>query len=213
MAYIDFIISASIFLVFIFISLIFIFSKLNFNLETNFDKYYKIGEIENEIISKSYLIPIVLIENLGANKEGTTKIKIDFDKECKLIAKKSSIALLDENYSLVKFNLVNITFCSFDYVKSAELIFNFSISANTNKTYYIFFSPDFDLNLTYYNFPSTYSSINYSVYPKVEIKVVSEVKAKSLNQSTSQKIFSVCFPYYFFRDSLKIEKFCYYLED
>ncbi len=116
------------------------------------DDFVKVGLLE-----KVYRIPIVVKNTLPMNLSNEViDLKVSIDDGCELIARNSSLRLVDEDLNEIEFGVYNATYCSGSFLKEVSLVILLNISAGEVKELYLYFSPNekippanFSTNLTF----------------------------------------------------------------
>lgn len=93
------------------------------------------------LASSYYVIPFLILENSGYDRlnEAVTLV-VNFDSECIGLVWNESLRIYDENFNEVPFKFVYQDFCNSGYLKSSILFLEINISANSSRTFQLFFS-------------------------------------------------------------------------
>jgi len=108
------------------------------------------------ISSSIYRIPVKLIETSGHQKVNEpVYLHAIFDPSCERTCWNNTVRVYDSDLNEIPFRIFNQAFCDSQYLKEADLFFEVNISANSSKTYYIFYSNSTEVNgKNYGNFSS-----------------------------------------------------------
>jgi len=167
MNYIDFAIASSVFIIFFGVALIFstnYFSNLSSLTKTsefvsvsenffkiffeskgipeNWDDYsntpVKIGLAED-----LYLVSVLVKEtNDSSRTNEPVTTQIVFDENCQNKSWNNSVRIYDEDWDQINLEISNTVNCSSQYLNQSNITWNINISANQNKKYYLYYSPD-----------------------------------------------------------------------
>jgi hypothetical protein len=101
-------------------------------------------------------VPITIKETAGMDRTNEPVVaNVTFDDDCINDTWNNTVRIYDSDLNEVPFNLTEQSFCSSQFLKTANLTFNVNISANQNKKYDIYFSDDESItassNRTVYN--------------------------------------------------------------
>jgi hypothetical protein len=167
MNYIDFAIASSVFLVFFAVALMFsttYFSNLSSLTKTSefrsiSENFFKIffeskGVPENwddypnapvkiGLAEDLYLVSVLVKETNGSsrtNEPVTTQIV--FDENCQNKSWNNSVRMYDEDWNQINLEISNTVNCSSQYLNQSNITWDVNISANQNKKYYLYYSPD-----------------------------------------------------------------------
>ena len=171
---VDIIIAASIFIIFISYSFLYI---MNLNSQGNpllksIEMKKQLNDFIGELTSKGnpenwnkmnvipstlgissdvYVIPILVSDNSGVERINEPLVlNLNFDEDCKGIAWNGSVRIYDENFNEIPFKLVNQTFCPSGFLKKAFVFFEANVSSNSSKKFEIFFSNSSSIKLKDY---------------------------------------------------------------
>jgi hypothetical protein len=101
-------------------------------------------------------VPVTVKETAGSDRiNEPVVVNITFDEDCVNTAWNNTVRIYDSDLNEVAFNLTDQSFCSSQFLKTANISFNVNILANQNKKYDIYFSDDDSItaptNTTIYN--------------------------------------------------------------
>ena len=168
MNYIDFAIASSIFLIFFGVALIFstnYFSNLSGLTKTSefrsvsenffkiffeskgvpedWDENYSVAPVKIGLAEDLYLVSILVKETNGSSRTNEPVIaRIVFDEDCQNKSWNNSVRMYDEDWNQINLEMSNTTFCTSQYLNQSNITWNVNISANQNKKYYLYYSPD-----------------------------------------------------------------------
>jgi hypothetical protein len=168
MNYIDFGIAVSLFLIFFGLVLIFTtnyFSNLSsltktsefravsegvFNIfferkgtPENWEKNYSVFPVQLGLAGDLYIIPVLIKENGGLDRTNEPiTVEIIFDETCQNKSWNNTIRVYDENYNQMNLEISNATYCISQFLNQSNITWNVNISANQNKNYFLYYSPD-----------------------------------------------------------------------
>lgn len=139
------------------------------------------------LMTDLYRKPIVINETNGTNRGMMSmNITIQFDTSCTNKTWNSTVRVYNESYVEIPHQLYNQTFCIQQYLNSSDLVFNTTLSANQNKTFFIYYSGESTIEPANYtiSFPEFNSTANISVqiYPEETFSVLSVSKLNKLRQ-------------------------------
>ncbi len=148
------------------------------------DRFIKIG-----LATDLYRIPIVVQEVGGISRNVTINVTINFDQDCRKKAWQSTVRVY-ENEVEVPVQLYNQTFCSENFLKSADVVFKFSITSNSQKIFFIYFSPEKNILPSDYSieFPSTIENLSITILPEEQLKMISVSKLQKLRNISYDEI-------------------------
>lgn len=123
-------------------------------------------------------IPVTIKETAGIDRiNEPVVVNVTFDEDCINKTWNNTVRVYDSDLNEISFNLTEQSFCSSQFLKTANVTFNMNISANQNKKYDIYFSDDDSVtaptNTTVYNTASfipsdgdswTESTTDWSIY-------------------------------------------------
>jgi len=168
MNYIDFAIASSIFIIFFATALMFsanYFSNLSSLTKTSefrsiSENFFRIffeskGVPENwedysntpvkiGLVEDLYLMSILVKETNGSSRTNEpVTAQIVFDENCENNSWNNSVRMYDDNWNQINLETSNTTFCTnSQYLNQTNITWNVNISANQNKKYYLYYSPD-----------------------------------------------------------------------
>lgn len=126
------------------------------------------------LMNHVYRIPILVRENAGlARTNEVVDLRIEFDEDCKLKAWNSTLRLIKDNQE-IPFSLYNITYCTSNYLKEANLVFFANASANSSNFYFLYFSPDKEIKPVSYESDLSYDG-NYLQNSKIKLNLTGEI--------------------------------------
>jgi hypothetical protein len=134
------------------------------------------------LITDLHRIPVNITETGGSDRGNiTVNVSISFDASCSNKSWNDSIRLYNSSYSKVEFQLYNQTFCSENFLQTADVVFNVSLNASQNKLFFVYFSPQRNITPVSYSVVFT-NTTDYTaqVYPEEKFNIVSVDKLKGL---------------------------------
>ena len=136
------------------------------------------------LITDMYRIPLVISENSSTNRGIVTlNLSLAFDDGCDKKAWNNSVRIVNSSDIEIPIRLFNQSFCSQQFLRTADLAFNSSFNAAETKNFSIYFSPD--KNITAPNYTLTFPSfVNFTfiIYPEEKLKVVSAERLLALRK-------------------------------
>jgi len=141
-------------------------------------------------VTDLYRMPIVVTEtNATARSNITVNVSIAYDLNCESRAWNSTVRLYDENNSMITASLFNQSFCSDQYLNTADLAFNLTLSASQNKTFFVYFSSDKEVQPPNYTIMFS-STPNYTgiVYPEEKFSSLSITKLGAIRNKTYEDV-------------------------
>ena len=108
----------------------------------NWDDYsntpVKIGLAED-----LYLVSVLIRETNGSSRTNEpVTAQITFDENCQNKSWNNTVRIYDEDWNQMNLETSNTTFCSSQYLNQTNITWNVNISANQNKKYYLYYSPE-----------------------------------------------------------------------
>jgi len=154
------------------------------------------------LITNLYEMPFIVNETNGtARTNYPINVTFNFDPGCLNKAWNTTVRIYDSDGNIVPMNILNSTFCASQYLKRADLVFNITISANSQQKFYTFYSSQQKIlpNSSSYVLPTAF---NYTVifYPEITLKTISVDKLLSLRNLSYDQIeqtLSTDFRFYF----------------
>lgn len=148
------------------------------------------------LMTELYRIPIVINETNGTDRGVMSmNVTIQFDTSCTNKTWNSTVRVYNESYVEVPHHLYNQTFCTQRYLNSSDLVFNTTLSANQNKTFFVYYSGESSIDPANYtiSFPEFNSTANVSVqiYPEEVFSILSVSKLNKLRQLNYDDIITI----------------------
>lgn len=95
------------------------------------------------LITTIYRIPVTVKETNSTNRVNEpVAVNLDFDDECSNKAWNNTIRVYDENLNEIPYQLSHENFCTSQFLKNSTVTFEVNISANQEKEFYVWYSPD-----------------------------------------------------------------------
>lgn len=139
------------------------------------------------LVTDLYMMPVVITEiNNSVRSNITINVSVTYDSNCGSRAWNNTVRLYDENNNVLTIALHNQSFCSLQYLNTADLVFNLTLNANQSKTFFLYFSPDKDVqpqNLTL-AFPVNATNYTAVVYPEEKLSSLSVTKITALRNKS-----------------------------
>jgi hypothetical protein len=222
---IDFVLAAGIFILFIAAIVIFLLNYMNnyFNITlvadfrtVAYDAFYSIfsapgipsnwestssAPVVLGLTTNLYELPFVVNETNGTARNNVPiNATFNFDPVCQNKTWNTTVRIYDANNNQVPATLFNQTYCTSQYLKTADVVFNVTLSANGNSTFYMFYSSQKKIlpNFTSYSYPNI---TNYTVivYPESTLQTISVDKLLALrNLSYDQLVQTLSTKYNFY---------------
>jgi hypothetical protein len=145
------------------------------------------------LITNLYEVPFVINETNGtARNNQTTNVSFSFDPNCQNKAWNTTVRIYDIYDNQLPAVLFNQTYCSGQYLKTADVIFNVSLPANGNATFFVFYSAQQQIlpSSSSYSYPNV---TNYTVirYPEITLQTVSVDKLLALRKLDYNQIVQI----------------------
>lgn len=159
------------------------------NWETSNRAPLKIG-----LVNDLFRIPVILSTTNETNlNNATLNFTINFDSSCLNKTRESTIKIYNETNSNYPFTIYNRSFCQpNDFLKSADFAVNVTLPALRAKTFYVYFSPEPNINSTSSTytiaFPQNASNYTAIVYPADKMKMISPSKVRALRNLSYSEI-------------------------
>jgi len=137
------------------------------------------------LIGDLYRKPITVTETNGTYRENVTvNTSINFDPNCERSIPNSTVRLYDSLNNENVYKLYNQSFCSGNYLRTADLVFNLTLNANQQKTFYLYFSDSNNITQPTYSldFPVNVTNITVNVYPEDILSMISPAKLYALRK-------------------------------
>lgn len=137
-----------------------------------------------------YKVPFAITETNGtARNNYPVNVTFNFDSACQNKAWNTTVRIYDDNNNLVPLNLLNQTYCTSQYLQTADVIFNVSMQSHSQTKFYIFYSAQQKVlpNFASYFYPN---ATNYSVriYPEITLQIVSVDKLLALRNLSYDQV-------------------------
>jgi len=154
------------------------------------------------LVANLYEVPFFINETNGtARTNETVNATFFFDSSCLNRAWNTTVRVYDSDGNAVPSVLYNSSFCSSQYLLRADVVFNVTVSANSQAKFFLFYSPEKKIipNPASYSYPSAgnYTSI---IYPEITLQTVSVDKLLSLRNLSYDQVaqtLSTNFKFYF----------------
>lgn len=152
------------------------------------------------ISTDMYRIPVVVGENSSTNR-GVVDLNLSliFDVTCEKKAWNNTVRMINASNYEIPIQLYNQTFCSQQFLKTADMVFNNSFNAAENKNFSIYFSNDKNITAPNYTitFP-TFLNFTFTIYPEEKLQAVSAERLRGLRRlNYSDVLDTISKDYYF----------------
>lgn len=152
------------------------------------------------LVTDMYRIPIVVAENSSVNRRLVTlNLSLNFDLNCDKKAWNTTVRIINGSNVEIPFQIYNQTYCSQQFLKAADVVFNNSFNANEAKNFSIYFSQD--KNITNANYSLTFPSFvnfTFTIYPEEKLTVISAEKLLALKKLNYSDVLNTLSKEYYF---------------
>jgi len=130
------------------------------------------------LVTDMYRIPIIVSENSSTDRGNsgnvTLNLSLIFDGTCDKKAWNNTVRIINSTNYEMPIRLYNQSFCSQQFLKTADVVFNSTFNAGDNKNFSIYFSNDKNITASNYSiaFPS-FVNFTFTIYPREELTIVS----------------------------------------
>jgi len=134
------------------------------------------------LMNDLYRIAINVTETNGTARDNIAiNGTIDFDSTCSKNVLNNTVRLYNSSNLEIPFQLYNQTFCSSRYLKTGDLVFNLSLSADQTKFFFVYFSPEKNVTAASYSavFPNE-TNYSFQTFPVEELQMISIDRLKAL---------------------------------
>lgn len=143
------------------------------------------------LVSDLYRV-LINVTELNQTNRGNIAVNstISFDSDCQNKAWNTSVRVVDINNTQINFAFFNTTFCSQQWIKQADVVFNTTLNSQQSRYFYVYYSPEKFINSTSFPFafPQSMTNITVNVTPEERITVVSPIKLKTLRNQTYEDV-------------------------
>jgi len=155
---------------------------------------YNMSPVKIGLVTHLYRLPLVVYEGNGTVRNNVSiNVSVTFDSTCGKTAWNNTVRVYDSSNALIPLQLYNQTFCSSQFLTSADVVFNATIPANQQKNFFVYYSDDKNITGSNYTLDFT-GAHNLTVlkYPTERLNVISVAKMKAMKGLTySEMIQSV----------------------
>lgn len=166
----------------------------NKGIPVNWEKFNYVP-VKVGLISDLHRMPVVISEANNTDRSNATlNFSVVLDSGCSNKAWNNSIRIYNVSNVEFPFRLYNQSFCSQWYVNSTDIALNLSILANSNKTFFIYYSSDTEIAAPNYSIAFPINASNYSVktYSEETLTAMSVSKIRALrNKSYSEVAYTL----------------------
>ncbi len=148
---------------------------------------YSFAPVKVGLTSDLYRLPVVVTETNGTLRSNITiNVSVSFDSSCQNKTWNNTVRIYDVNNYQLTVSLYNQSFCVDKYLNSSDVVFNLTLSPSETKKFFIYFSPDKQIQPTNYTIEFPVNASNYTavVYPEERFDAVSVSKMKALRNLT-----------------------------
>jgi hypothetical protein len=148
---------------------------------TNWEDFVRVP-VRAGLVTDLYRLPVNVTETNGTYRGNiTVNVTMSFDSSCSNKAWNTSVRVHNSSYAEVPFQAYNQTFCSQQFLKTADMVFNVSLNANESKFFFVYFSNQRNITVPSYSIPFP-NTTNYTaqIYPEEKFIMVSVDKLKAL---------------------------------
>jgi len=152
---------------------------------------YAYAPVRVGLVTDLYIMPITVAEKSGTVRNNATiNVSVTYNSSCASRAWNNTVRLYDENNNRITATLYNQSFCSSQYLSAADLVFNLTLNANQNKTFFLYFSPDAGVQPPNYTISFPINATNYSAvaYPEEKLSTLSVTKLSALRNKTYEDV-------------------------
>jgi hypothetical protein len=161
---------------------------------------FNMSPVKMGLVTDLYRLPLIIYEVNGtARNNNSINVSVTFDSTCDKKAWNNTVRVYDSSNNLIPLQLYNQSFCSNQFLTSADLVFNTTFSANQKKTFFVYYSDD--KNVTGSNYTMSFTgAYNLTVlkYPLEKLTVVSVAKIRAMRNLTYSEIVQSVGSYYDF---------------
>jgi hypothetical protein len=140
-----------------------------------------------------YRMPIFLTEtNNTARLNESINVSINFDLDCTKRAWNNTVRVYDSSNVLIPVTLYNQTFCSGQFLKTADIVFNTTLNGLQSKTFFVYFSDD--KNVTGSTFSLSFNgtlNVTSKSFPEIKVPAISTAKLRALRNLNYDDVIQV----------------------
>ena len=152
------------------------------------------------LVTDIYRIPIVISENSStARLNASLNLSVTFDISCDKKAWNNTVRIINASNFEIQIQLYNQSFCSQQFLRNADVVFNNSFSAGENKNFSIYFSADKNITVPNYTiaFPS-FVNFTFIIYPEEKFTAVSAERLLALRKLNYSDVLNTLGKEYYF---------------
>lgn len=149
-----------------------------------------VSPVKIGLVTDLYRLPVIIYETNNTLRNNVSiNISVTFDSTCAKKAWNNTVRVYDSSNILVPLKLYNQTFCSNQFLTSADLVFNATVPANQNKTFFVYYSDDKNVTGSNYtlDFTGAYN-ITALKYPVEKLTAISVAKMRALRNLTYSEV-------------------------
>ena len=152
------------------------------------------------LMTDLYRIPIFVSENSSTNRGLVTlNLSLSFDATCDKKLWNNTVRVVNGSNMEIPAQLYNQTFCSQQYLKTADLVFNNTFNANEAKNFSIYYSQDKNISAPNYTvtFPS-FVNFTFTIYPEEKFTAISAQRLIGLKKLNYTDVLNTLGKEYYF---------------
>jgi hypothetical protein len=149
---------------------------------TNWEQY-TFAPVKIGLTADLYRIPLVVTETNGTLRNNITiNVSVSFDSSCQNKTWNNTVRIYDINNYQLTGTLYNQSFCISQYLNSSDVVFNLTLNPSETKKFFIYFSPDKQIQPENYTIEFPVNASNYTAvaYPEERFDAISVSKMKAL---------------------------------
>jgi len=154
------------------------------------------------LITNLYEVPFVVNETNGTVRNSwTINTSFAFDTACQNKAWNTTVRIYDSDGVVVPLNIFNSSFCTSQYLKTADVVFNVTLAAYKSQNFFIYYSSQQKIlpDSASYTYPNV-TKYTVTKYPEITMQAVSVDKLlalRNLSYDQVEQTLSTNFNYYF----------------
>jgi len=211
---IDFVIGAGLFILFTATIIILLLNYLNNYFSTSsiidlrtlaYDAFYSIfsapgipsnwenssyAPVKLGLTTNLYQVPFMVTETNGTARNNILiNATFNFDSACQNKAWNTTVRIYDNSNNPVPLTLFNQTYCSGQYLRTADAVFNVTLSPNSQSRFLMYYSPQQKIlpNFASYSYPST-TNYTVTIYPEITLQTISVDKLLALRNLNYEQV-------------------------
>jgi len=160
------------------------------------------------LVTDMYRIPASISENSSTDRGVVTlNLSINFDINCERKAWNNTVRILNSSNIEIPITLFNQTFCSQQFLRNADVIFNNTFNAGNAKNFSIYFSADKNITAHNYSlsFPSSLVNYTITVYAEEKFSILSAERLIALRKLNYSDVVTILGDEYYFNLEVSAE--------